>query len=154
MPSTSDAPAGPPPVAVQVTLSASAGSTPASEQLMLPSGSTVVAFASDPTGSPGADYLDYTDWQPANSGKVWAQWVVDNLGDDGGNVVFLGGPAGASVTAQELTGIKEVLAANPKVKPSAEVAAWGAFKADSLPVEVAGKRQAEAIRLMDRAGWN
>ncbi|MBU2695297.1 substrate-binding domain-containing protein [Nocardioides sp. WV_118_6] len=80
------------------------------------SGSTVVAFASDPTGSPGADYLDYTDWQPANSGKVWAQWVVDNLGDDGGNVVFLGGPAGASVTAQELTGIKEVLAANPQVK--------------------------------------
>jgi iron(III) transport system substrate-binding protein len=45
-------------------------------------------------------------------------------------------------------------AANPSVAPSAEVASWGAFKADTLPVEVAGKRQAEAIRLMDRAGWN
>lgn len=44
--------------------------------------------------------------------------------------------------------------ANPKVKPSDEVAGWGSFKADSIPVEVAGKRQAEAIRLMDRAGWN
>ncbi|MBO3277531.1 extracellular solute-binding protein [Pseudomonas schmalbachii] len=44
--------------------------------------------------------------------------------------------------------------ANPKVAPSEEVAAWGAFKADSIPVEVAGKRQAEAIKLMDRAGWN
>ena len=44
--------------------------------------------------------------------------------------------------------------ANPKVKPSAEVASWGEFKADSIAVEVAGKRQAEAIRLMDRAGWN
>nr|WP_314491219.1 extracellular solute-binding protein [uncultured Pseudomonas sp.] len=44
--------------------------------------------------------------------------------------------------------------ANPKVEPSAEVAAWGRFKADSIPVEVAGKRQAEAIRLMDRAGWH
>lgn len=44
--------------------------------------------------------------------------------------------------------------ANPAVKPSAEVAAWGAFKADAIPVEVAGKRQAEAIMLMDRAGWN
>ena len=32
--------------------------------------------------------------------------------------------------------------------------AWGAFKADSVPVEVAGKRQAEATKLMDRAGWN
>ena len=40
------------------------------------------------------------------------------------------------------------------MKPSAEVASWGEFKADSIAVEVAGKRQAEAIRLMDRAGWN
>ncbi|MNF16525.1 putative binding protein component of ABC iron transporter precursor [compost metagenome] len=51
-------------------------------------------------------------------------------------------------------GINQEFPANPKVKPSAEVAAWGSFKADSLPVEVAGKRQAQAIRLMDRAGWN
>lgn len=44
--------------------------------------------------------------------------------------------------------------ANPAIKPSAEVAAWGSFKADSVPMEVAGKRQAEATMLMDRAGWN
>ncbi len=44
--------------------------------------------------------------------------------------------------------------ANPQVKPSDEVAAWGDFKADSIAVEVAGKRQVQAIRLMDRAGWN
>ncbi|MDH1629947.1 extracellular solute-binding protein [Pseudomonas mosselii] len=50
--------------------------------------------------------------------------------------------------------INQEFPANPKVKPSAEVAAWGSFKADSIAVEVAGKRQAEAIRLMDRAGWN
>lgn len=50
--------------------------------------------------------------------------------------------------------INQEFPANPKVAPSEEVAAWGAFKADALPVEVAGKRQAEAIRLMDRAGWN
>mgnify|MGYP005838041235 CR=1 FL=1 len=43
--------------------------------------------------------------------------------------------------------------ANPKVNPSDEVAAWGSFKADDMPVEVTGQRQAEAIRLMDRAGW-
>lgn len=43
--------------------------------------------------------------------------------------------------------------ANPKTGPSAEVAAWGEFKADTIPVEVAGERQAEAIRLMDRVGW-
>ena len=50
--------------------------------------------------------------------------------------------------------VNQEFPANPKVAPSEEVAAWGTFKADALPVEVAGKRQAEAIRLMDRAGWN
>ncbi|MEK1905401.1 MAG: extracellular solute-binding protein [Pseudomonas sp.] len=50
--------------------------------------------------------------------------------------------------------INQEYPANPAVKPSAEVAAWGSFKADSLPVEVAGKRQAEAIKMMDRVGWN
>mgnify|MGYP006158105391 CR=1 FL=1 len=33
------------------------------------------------------------------------------------------------------------------------VAAWGPFKPDPVNVTVAGKRQAEAVRLMDRAGW-
>ncbi|ROL67339.1 extracellular solute-binding protein [Pseudomonas vranovensis] len=51
-------------------------------------------------------------------------------------------------------GVNQEFPANPAVAPSEEVAAWGTFKADSIPVEVAGKRQAEAIRLMDRAGWN
>lgn len=51
-------------------------------------------------------------------------------------------------------GVNQEFPANPKVKPSDEVAAWGSFKADSMPIEVAGKRQAEAIKLMDRAGWN
>ncbi len=57
--------------------------------------------------------------------------------------------------AQEVfAGVNQEFPANPQVKPSAEVAAWGEFKADSIAVEVAGKRQAEAIKLMDRAGWN
>ena len=51
-------------------------------------------------------------------------------------------------------GVNQEFPANPSVPPSAEVASWGSFKADALPVEVAGKRQAEAIRMMDRAGWN
>ena len=50
--------------------------------------------------------------------------------------------------------VNQEFPANSAVEPSAEVASWGKFKADTLPVEVAGKRQAEAIRLMDRAGWN
>lgn len=50
--------------------------------------------------------------------------------------------------------INQEFPANPAVKPSAEVSAWGPFKADTIPLEVAGKRQVEALKLMDRAGWN
>lgn len=42
---------------------------------------------------------------------------------------------------------------NPKVKPHAAVAAWGAFRQDSINVAEAGKRQAQAVKLMDRAGY-
>jgi iron(III) transport system substrate-binding protein len=50
--------------------------------------------------------------------------------------------------------VNQEFPANPAVAPSVEVASWGKFVADTLPVEIAGKRQAEAIRMMDRAGWN
>lgn len=43
--------------------------------------------------------------------------------------------------------------ANMAVEPSEEVAAWGDFKADSVNVEAAGRLQADAIKLMDRAGY-
>jgi len=42
---------------------------------------------------------------------------------------------------------------NVTVKPSAEVQAWGEFKADLVNVEAAGKLQADAVKLMDRAGY-
>ncbi|HWV08998.1 MAG TPA: extracellular solute-binding protein, partial [Pseudomonas sp.] len=44
-------------------------------------------------------------------------------------------------------GVNQEFPANPQVAPSEEVAAWGAFKADSIATEVAGKRQAEATML-------
>jgi iron(III) transport system substrate-binding protein len=60
-----------------------------------------------------------------------------------------------STEAQSIfAGVNQEYPANPSVAPSAEVAAWGTFKADSIATEVAGKRQAEATMLMDRAGWN
>jgi len=62
------------------------------------------------------------------------------------------------MTGEEAQGLfaslNQEFPANPKIAASEEVTAWGSFKADSIPVEVAGKRQAEAIKLMDRAGWN
>lgn len=42
---------------------------------------------------------------------------------------------------------------SPAIAPSEEVSAWGEFRADDLNVAVAGKRQADAVMLMDRAGY-
>ena len=78
-------------------------------------GSIVVNFASDPQGTAGTDYLDYTDQIPAFVGKSKAQWIVDQLGSAGGNVVFFGGPSGALVSTQEFAGAKEVFDANPQI---------------------------------------
>jgi ribose transport system substrate-binding protein len=79
-------------------------------------GSTVVNFASDPQGTAGTDYLDYADQSPKFVGKTKGEWLVNLLGDAGGNVVFFGGPAGALVSTQEFAGLQEVLADNPQVK--------------------------------------
>ncbi|MCF5823562.1 extracellular solute-binding protein, partial [Pseudomonas syringae] len=65
-------------------------------------------------------------------------------------VEWMTGPEAQTI----FSSVNQEFPANPKVAPSEEVASWGPFKADTLPVEVAGKRQAEAIRMMDRAGWN
>ncbi len=56
--------------------------------------------------------------------------------------------------AQEMfAGLNMEYPANPAVKTSPMVAAWGKFKGDSINVAEAGKRQAEAVMLMDRAGY-
>jgi ribose transport system substrate-binding protein len=78
-------------------------------------GSIVINFASDPQGEAGADYLDYTDQSPKFVGTTKAQWLVEQLGDEGGNVVFFGGPAGALVSTQEYAGATEVFADNPQI---------------------------------------
>jgi iron(III) transport system substrate-binding protein len=60
----------------------------------------------------------------------------------------------SSETVQaEFAGSNMEFPINPKVAPDATVAAWGSFKADELNVNEAGRLQAAAIRLMDRAGY-
>jgi len=43
--------------------------------------------------------------------------------------------------------------AKPGIALDPVVAAWGTFKPDPVNVIEAGRRQADAVRLMDRAGW-
>jgi iron(III) transport system substrate-binding protein len=42
---------------------------------------------------------------------------------------------------------------NPRIKPDPAVAAWGTFKQNTINVNKAGELQAEAVKLMDRAGY-
>lgn len=42
---------------------------------------------------------------------------------------------------------------NARVKPHPSVAAWGSFKQDTINVSEAGRLQAQAVKLMDRAGY-
>ena len=60
----------------------------------------------------------------------------------------------ASAEAQAVfAGLNMEYPVNAAVPASAEVMAWGEFKADDLNVSEAGRLQAEAIKLMDRAGY-
>lgn len=42
---------------------------------------------------------------------------------------------------------------NPEVKPNTLVNQWGSFKPNLINVSQAGKGQVEAVKLMDRAGY-
>lgn len=57
-------------------------------------------------------------------------------------------------TAQQLLGGENMeYPANPAVPPHPLVAAWGRFSASPMNVALAGRHQADAVRLMDRAGY-
>ena len=53
----------------------------------------------------------------------------------------------------DFAGLNMEYPVNSGVAPDPLVAAWGSFKADELNVNEAGRLQADAIRLMDRAGY-
>lgn len=60
----------------------------------------------------------------------------------------------ASEEAQgDFAGLNQEYPVNKLVKPSPVVAAWGEFVADDINVEAAGRLQAAAVKLMDRAGY-
>jgi iron(III) transport system substrate-binding protein len=60
----------------------------------------------------------------------------------------------SSETAQgDFAGLNMEYPVNPKVESTELVKSWGEFKGDSLNVSEAGRLQADAIKLMDRAGY-
>ncbi len=50
-------------------------------------------------------------------------------------------------------GLNREYPANPSVNPVPQVAAWGEFKASTMPLSKAGQNQAAAVMLMDRSDY-
>ena len=71
-------------------------------------GVKVVAWAADPGGVQGKDYVAYVDWDQVDAGTVWAEWTVKAIGGKG-NIIFIGGPPGNPVSANSLAGIRTAL---------------------------------------------
>jgi ribose transport system substrate-binding protein len=78
-------------------------------------GATVVPYRSPPGGKAGVDYTDYVATDSDQYGILWGNWLV-NLLPNGGNVLYLGGPAGVQQSLDRLGGLKSVLAKHPNIK--------------------------------------
>jgi ribose transport system substrate-binding protein len=71
-------------------------------------GVVTVPYRVDPGGKAGTDYTAWIGADFATDGKNWANWIVKNL-PNGGNVLFLSGPAGNSQGITEGQALHSVL---------------------------------------------
>jgi ribose transport system substrate-binding protein len=78
-------------------------------------GIKVATWGASACGTPGKDYLSYSDWDPEAQAKLQAEWLIKQMGDKG-NIMFLGGPAGNLVDQGSVKGLLETVKAHPNVK--------------------------------------
>lgn len=78
-------------------------------------GVTVVPWFSHISGKPGKDYTANTYQDQFHVGGIWADWLGKSLGGKG-NVVLLGGNAGAASSKVFMDGFKEGLKKYPDMK--------------------------------------
>lgn len=71
-------------------------------------GVTTVPYRVNPGGTDGKDYDVWVGADFVTDGKNWGDWINKNL-PDGGNILFLSGPAGNSQGVDERKGLESVL---------------------------------------------
>lgn len=71
-------------------------------------GVVTVPYRVDPGGTAGEDFDIFIPSTFVEDGRSWGQWIAEVL-PDGGNVLFLSGPAGNSQGVDERAGLEEVL---------------------------------------------
>lgn len=78
-------------------------------------GAAVVPWGADPCGTEGTDYTKYIDWNTVQAGREWAEWTIEQMGGKG-QLLYEGGPAGNTVSANTAKGVLEVVEENPGVE--------------------------------------
>jgi ribose transport system substrate-binding protein len=78
-------------------------------------GVVTVPYRVAPGGKAGSDYTTWIGADFSNDGKNWANWILKNL-PNGGNVLFLSGPAGNSQGITEGKALHAVLDPTGKYK--------------------------------------
>jgi ribose transport system substrate-binding protein len=78
-------------------------------------GAAVVPWGADPCGTEGTDYTKYIDWNTVAAGREWAEWTIEQMGGKG-KLLYEGGPAGNTVSANTAKGVLEVVEENPGVE--------------------------------------
>jgi ribose transport system substrate-binding protein len=78
-------------------------------------GAVVVPWAANPCGTEGVDYTKYIDWDTVQAGREWAEWTIEQMGGKG-KLLYEGGPAGNTVSANTAKGVLEVVKENPGVE--------------------------------------
>ncbi|SEQ75278.1 ribose transport system substrate-binding protein [Loktanella sp. DSM 29012] len=71
-------------------------------------GAIVVPYRVNVGGEAGTNYTKFIGSSFKDDGVNWGNWIKEQL-PDGGNLLFLSGPAGNSQGVDELAGMKEVL---------------------------------------------
>lgn len=77
-------------------------------------GVTVVPFFAKISGAPGKDYVDVVYQDPVPNGVMWADFLGKTA--KSGNVIFLGGPPGATSSQRFMDAFKEGLKKHPGLK--------------------------------------
>lgn len=77
-------------------------------------GVTVVPFFAKISGDPGKDYVDVVYQDPVPNGVMWADFLGKTAKT--GNVIFLGGPPGATSSQRFMDAFKEGLKKHPGLK--------------------------------------
>lgn len=78
-------------------------------------GVVTVPYRVDPGGEAGEDYDVFVDTDFADAGRNWGEWIKKIL-PEGGNILFLSGPAGNSQGRDEAEGLHSVLDSDPMYK--------------------------------------